>query len=71
MAATTGEPLVSPAASATAGLRDLLPPELAAAEDLREVAPADARELTRVLLRRLAALEEGTREYSYVRATLV
>ncbi|WP_316529516.1 SigB/SigF/SigG family RNA polymerase sigma factor [Kitasatospora brasiliensis] len=52
-------------------LRDLLPPELAAADDLTEVTPADARELTRVLLRRLAALEEGTREYSYVRATLV
>ncbi|MFJ6771768.1 SigB/SigF/SigG family RNA polymerase sigma factor [Kitasatospora sp. NPDC091257] len=81
MVTTTGEltasaatPTKDPsrtAASATAGLRDLLPPELAAAEDLREVAPSDARELTRVLLRRLAALEEGTREYSYVRATLV
>ncbi|MFD4656151.1 SigB/SigF/SigG family RNA polymerase sigma factor [Kitasatospora sp. NPDC058444] len=81
MVTTTGEltasaasPTKDPsrtAARATAGLRDLLPPELAAARDLREVAPADARELTRVLLRRLAALEEGTREYSYVRATLV
>ncbi|MFF4381044.1 SigB/SigF/SigG family RNA polymerase sigma factor [Kitasatospora sp. NPDC001547] len=81
MVTTTGEltasaasPTEDPsrtAASATAGLRDLLPPELAAAGDPREVAPADARELTRVLLRRLASLEEGTREYSYVRATLV
>ncbi|MFJ4670873.1 RNA polymerase sigma factor SigF [Kitasatospora purpeofusca] len=53
------------------GLRDLLPPELAAVDDPREVAPADARDLTRQLLRRLAALEEGTKEYSYVRTTLV
>ncbi|MFJ6621444.1 SigB/SigF/SigG family RNA polymerase sigma factor [Kitasatospora sp. NPDC091335] len=71
---TTSVPPTDPcrtAASATADLRGLLPPELDPAEDLREVAPADARELTRVLLRRLAALEEGTREYSYVRATLV
>ncbi|MFI2608330.1 SigB/SigF/SigG family RNA polymerase sigma factor [Kitasatospora sp. NPDC018619] len=71
MALTTGEPLVSTAAPAAATPHDLLPPELATVEDLREVAPADARELTRVLLRRLATLEEGTREYSYVRATLV
>ncbi|MGW4891300.1 SigB/SigF/SigG family RNA polymerase sigma factor [Kitasatospora sp. NPDC004240] len=46
-------------------------PELAGIEDPRQVAPSDARELTRVLLARLATLEEGTREYSYVRATLV
>ncbi|MFE0461588.1 SigB/SigF/SigG family RNA polymerase sigma factor [Kitasatospora sp. NPDC058965] len=46
-------------------------PELPRIEDPRSVAPADARELTRVLLVRLAALEEGTREFSYVRATLV
>ncbi|MEU6239176.1 SigB/SigF/SigG family RNA polymerase sigma factor [Kitasatospora sp. NPDC047058] len=46
-------------------------PELAAIDDPREVAPEDARALTRVLLRRLAGLEEGTREYSYVRSTLV
>ncbi|MEV0531577.1 SigB/SigF/SigG family RNA polymerase sigma factor [Kitasatospora sp. NPDC050463] len=36
-----------------------------------EVPPADARELTRTLLARLDELEEGTREYSYVRATLI
>ncbi|MER5865070.1 SigB/SigF/SigG family RNA polymerase sigma factor [Kitasatospora sp. NPDC002040] len=40
-------------------------------EDLSEVAPTDARDLTRVLLVRLATLEEGTREYSYVRSSLV
>ncbi|MFJ8043934.1 SigB/SigF/SigG family RNA polymerase sigma factor [Kitasatospora sp. NPDC096147] len=46
-------------------------PELADVGELREVAPSDARDLTRVLLVRLAALEEGTREYSYVRSSLV
>ncbi|MEE1786585.1 SigB/SigF/SigG family RNA polymerase sigma factor [Streptomyces sp. SP17BM10] len=46
-------------------------PELDGIDDPRHVAPADARELTKVLLVRLAALEEGTREYSYVRATLI
>ncbi|MFD8706555.1 RNA polymerase sigma factor SigF [Kitasatospora sp. NPDC059648] len=50
---------------------DLLPADLPRGADLREMAPADARELTAVLLRRLARLEEGTREYSYVRNTLV
>ncbi|MEV7601306.1 RNA polymerase sigma factor SigF [Kitasatospora sp. NPDC089797] len=46
-------------------------PELAGIEDPSRVAPENARELTRVLLTRLATLEEGTREYSYVRATLI
>ncbi|MFD8080853.1 SigB/SigF/SigG family RNA polymerase sigma factor [Kitasatospora sp. NPDC059722] len=46
-------------------------PGLDGIDDPRHVAPADARELTRVLLVRLAALEEGTREYSYVRTTLI
>ncbi|MFI8459950.1 SigB/SigF/SigG family RNA polymerase sigma factor [Kitasatospora sp. NPDC085464] len=67
---STGAPSSRPAVP-DAAPRDLLPPQLAAVDDPRQIAPADARELTRVLLRRLAALEEGTREYSYVRATLV
>ncbi|MER5863338.1 SigB/SigF/SigG family RNA polymerase sigma factor [Kitasatospora sp. NPDC002040] len=46
-------------------------PELAGLGELREVAPKDARDLSRVLLVRLASLEEGTREYSYVRGSLV
>ncbi|MFI9366484.1 SigB/SigF/SigG family RNA polymerase sigma factor [Kitasatospora sp. NPDC053057] len=46
-------------------------PELADVGDPRQVAPGDARELTRVLLARLSTLEEGTAEYSYVRATLI
>ncbi|MER5352107.1 RNA polymerase sigma factor SigF [Kitasatospora sp. NPDC002551] len=71
MVPPTGDSPVLAVASSPSGLRDLLPPELAAVDDPREIAPADARDLTRVLLRRLATLEEGTREYSYVRSTLV
>ncbi|GHE25340.1 RNA polymerase sigma factor [Kitasatospora indigofera] len=41
------------------------------AENLREVAPADARALSKNLFLRLRDLEEGTREYSYVRGTLI
>ncbi|MFI5642991.1 SigB/SigF/SigG family RNA polymerase sigma factor [Kitasatospora sp. NPDC051705] len=44
---------------------------LADVGDPCDVAPADARELTRTLLARLAALDEGTMEYSYVRGTLI
>ncbi|MFJ9648335.1 SigB/SigF/SigG family RNA polymerase sigma factor [Streptomyces sp. NPDC004244] len=37
----------------------------------REMAPADARELSKQFLVRLRSLEEGTREYQYVRGTLI
>ncbi|MEU5213640.1 SigB/SigF/SigG family RNA polymerase sigma factor [Streptomyces sp. NPDC020742] len=40
-------------------------------EDPQHMPPADARELTKVFLQRLDALEEGTREYQYVRNTLI
>ncbi|MFI5519966.1 SigB/SigF/SigG family RNA polymerase sigma factor [Streptomyces platensis] len=40
-------------------------------ESPQHMAPADARELTKVFLLRLDALEEGTREYQYVRNTLI
>ncbi|WP_326616350.1 SigB/SigF/SigG family RNA polymerase sigma factor [Streptomyces decoyicus] len=40
-------------------------------QDTRNIAPADARELTKVFLLRLDALEEGTHEYQYVRNTLI
>ncbi|MFG2138656.1 SigB/SigF/SigG family RNA polymerase sigma factor [Streptomyces sp. NPDC048650] len=40
-------------------------------QDPQHIAPADARELTKVFLLRLDALEEGTHEYQYVRNTLV
>lgn len=46
----------------------LLPPRIA---EPREVAPADARELTRLFFRRLHELDEGTPEYRYVRETLI
>ena len=36
-----------------------------------KVAPADARAMSKVLFVRLAALEEGTQEYQYVRNTLI
>ncbi|MER6394345.1 RNA polymerase sigma factor SigF, partial [Streptomyces sp. NPDC001523] len=40
-------------------------------EDARQVAPSDARELSRLFLVRLRSLEEGTREYQYARNTLI
>ncbi|MET3984620.1 SigB/SigF/SigG family RNA polymerase sigma factor [Streptomyces sp. PvR034] len=45
--------------------------ELPQVDNAREVAPADAREMSRVFLVRLRSLEEGTREYQYVRNTLI
>ncbi|MCM2422761.1 RNA polymerase sigma factor SigF [Streptomyces sp. RKAG293] len=40
-------------------------------EDAGTVAPADARELSRLFFDRLQSLEEGTREYQYARNTLI
>ncbi|MGO4463255.1 RNA polymerase sigma factor SigF [Streptomyces sp. M-16] len=40
-------------------------------DEPREMAPADARELSKVFFRRLRTLEEGTPEYQYVRNTLI
>ncbi|MFG2716317.1 SigB/SigF/SigG family RNA polymerase sigma factor [Streptomyces goshikiensis] len=40
-------------------------------DNAREVAPADARELSRLFLVRLRELEEGTREYQYARNILI
>ncbi|MFD6986104.1 sigma factor, partial [Streptomyces sp. NPDC059956] len=40
-------------------------------ENPREMAPTDARELSRHFFRRLQSLEEGTREYQYARNTLI
>ncbi|WP_405862642.1 RNA polymerase sigma factor SigF [Streptomyces sp. NBC_00090] len=37
----------------------------------REVAPRDARELSKVFFDKLAVLEEGTQEYQYARNTLI
>ncbi|NWF30825.1 RNA polymerase sigma factor SigF, partial [Streptomyces sp. PKU-EA00015] len=36
-----------------------------------EVAPKDAREISKVFFERLASLDEGTHEYQYVRNTLI
>ncbi|MFJ3234265.1 RNA polymerase sigma factor SigF [Streptomyces sp. NPDC086787] len=43
-------------------------PEVA---DPSRVAPKDARELSKLFFQQLAVLEEGTREYSYARNTLI
>ncbi|MEU8777874.1 SigB/SigF/SigG family RNA polymerase sigma factor [Streptomyces sp. NPDC048606] len=40
-------------------------------DEPREVAPSDARELSKVFFLRLRALDEGTPEYQYVRNTLI
>ncbi|MEU3466246.1 RNA polymerase sigma factor SigF [Streptomyces sp. NPDC006733] len=40
-------------------------------EDAGKVAPADARELSKLFFDRLQSLEEGTREYQYARNTLI
>ncbi|WP_405863002.1 RNA polymerase sigma factor SigF [Streptomyces sp. NBC_01515] len=52
--------------TADAGTRVL--PEIA---DPSQVAPKDARRLTRLFLDQLAVLEEGTHEYQYARNTLI
>ncbi|WP_030722599.1 SigB/SigF/SigG family RNA polymerase sigma factor [Streptomyces sp. NRRL F-2580] len=46
-------------------------PETVRVDNAREMAPGDARELSRVFFRRLRTLEEGTREYQYTRNTLI
>ncbi len=60
-------------APAPAAARPHLAPEGPAPriEDPAAVAPGDARELSKDLFLRLRELEEGTREYSYVRGTLI
>ncbi|AWZ06041.1 MULTISPECIES: SigB/SigF/SigG family RNA polymerase sigma factor [unclassified Streptomyces] len=45
--------------------------ELFRVENAREMAPGDARELSRLFFVRLRTLEEGTREYQYTRNTLI
>ncbi|MFJ9406860.1 SigB/SigF/SigG family RNA polymerase sigma factor [Streptomyces sp. NPDC101393] len=40
-------------------------------EDPGSIAPADAREMTRLFLQRLETLEEGTHEYQYARNVLI
>ncbi|MDQ0306180.1 RNA polymerase sigma-B factor [Kitasatospora herbaricolor] len=64
-------PSTAPADRITGEAPVALPPVPPRAENLREVAPADARALSRDLFLRLRDLEEGTRQYSYVRGTLI
>ncbi|QNT92000.1 RNA polymerase sigma factor sig8 [Streptomyces griseofuscus] len=45
--------------------------ELPEVADPSQVAPKDARELSKLFFQQLAVLEEGTREYSYARNTLI
>ncbi|GAA2155038.1 RNA polymerase sigma factor SigF [Kitasatospora kazusensis] len=59
----------APPTSAPAAASPALP--LPRIDDPGAVSPADARELSRELFKRLREVEEGTREYSYVRGTLI
>ncbi|MFE2671967.1 RNA polymerase sigma factor SigF [Streptomyces mirabilis] len=56
------------AVTKTAEARTVVLPEIA---DPSQVAPKNARQLSRLFFDRLAVLEEGTREYQYVRDTLI
>ncbi|MFI8342143.1 SigB/SigF/SigG family RNA polymerase sigma factor [Streptomyces sp. NPDC085639] len=60
---TTGGTAGAAAAPGLGGLPDVPCP--------RELSTCDARELTHVFFERLHSLEEGTREYQYVRNTLI
>ncbi|MDJ0382760.1 SigB/SigF/SigG family RNA polymerase sigma factor [Streptomyces sp. G-G2] len=60
--------VVTPSAECVTGTSPVGLPHV---PNAREVAPADARELSRMFLVRLRALEEGTREYQYARNTLI
>ncbi|MBT1189398.1 SigB/SigF/SigG family RNA polymerase sigma factor [Streptomyces sp. CJ_13] len=65
---TTGAVETLPDAASGSGLPSQILPQF---DDVRQVAPADARELSRLFLIRLRSLEEGTREYQYARNTLI
>ncbi|MGW6573848.1 SigB/SigF/SigG family RNA polymerase sigma factor [Streptomyces sp. NPDC054945] len=54
--------------SVEAPQRDVELPEV---KNAREMAPSDARQLSKLFFLRLATLEEGTREYQYARNTLI
>ncbi|CAM5740322.1 RNA polymerase sigma factor SigF OS=Streptomyces alboniger OX=132473 GN=CP975_04210 PE=4 SV=1 [Streptomyces alboniger] len=59
---------MAPMSMAAAQTRTAELPEVA---DPSQVAPKDARELSKLFFQQLTALEEGTREYSYARNTLI
>ncbi|MEY9964801.1 RNA polymerase sigma-B factor [Streptacidiphilus sp. MAP12-16] len=68
---TTTETLGADTAAGTSFRRET--PNAGMPDDLNaeELSTADARSMSKALFRRLAELEEGTREYAYVRNTLV
>ncbi len=72
MDSMTGRP-VGFARRDAAGAREVVegPGGLPPVQAPTAVAPADARELSRLFLARLAELEEGTSEYQYARNTLI
>ncbi|MYX98435.1 sigma-70 family RNA polymerase sigma factor, partial [Streptomyces sp. SID486] len=58
-------------ATVTAAKTDLDVAGLPEVADPSQVAPKDARQLTRLFFDQLSRLEEGTAEYSYARNTLI
>lgn len=68
MRAADAEVLTCDPESAGAPTQDA---DLYRVENAREMAPGDARELSRLFFARLRTLEEGTREYQYTRNTLI
>ncbi|MER5728340.1 SigB/SigF/SigG family RNA polymerase sigma factor [Streptomyces sp. NPDC002138] len=70
-AAATANPTRSATSPACGPAADQAAQPLPQIDDARNVAPSDARELSRVFLDRLRSLDEGTREYQYTRNTLI
>ncbi|MFF2789112.1 SigB/SigF/SigG family RNA polymerase sigma factor [Streptomyces sp. NPDC058049] len=66
----TDAPMTPTVPGTTVGVprQDVALPEV---KNAREMAPADARELSKLFFLSLGALEEGTREYQYARNTLI
>ncbi|MEO3976394.1 SigB/SigF/SigG family RNA polymerase sigma factor [Streptomyces sp. CAU 1734] len=67
----SGEPAGQLAEDTPEDLPERLPEDLPGSGRSGDIAPADARALSRTLFARLELLEEGTPEYAYVRNTLV
>ncbi|WP_069466752.1 SigB/SigF/SigG family RNA polymerase sigma factor [Actinacidiphila rubida] len=63
--------VIASAGTAVDGRQQQAPADLPWIEDAGKIAPKDARELSRLFFDRLQDLEEGTREYSYARNTLI
>ncbi|MGW1373126.1 SigB/SigF/SigG family RNA polymerase sigma factor [Streptomyces sp. NPDC002446] len=70
-AATAATARTSAKSASTESLTTAPAEPLPLIEEPRCVAPADARDLSRLFLERLAITEEGTPEYQYARSTLI